>query len=98
MAALYLCRMALALSPTIMSLVSMLEPSSSTIALMYLTTDEWIPPQRPRSEDIATTKWLGFALSCAISAFSKKANQRTKRIIITITYTTIVNFENKTFV
>merc|ERR1712154_540930 len=68
-----LVRMAFALSPTQMIFVSTFGPSSSIIALMYLTTDEWMPPHRPRSDDMAMTRWLGLDLSCSISAFSKKA-------------------------
>ena len=50
--------MVLALSPHTINLV-FTPAESAVLARMALEIPEWIPPQRPRSEEIAMIKWLG---------------------------------------
>lgn len=45
-------------------------------AFTNFTRLEWILPQRPRSDEISTIKWLGFFSSTSTSAFSYNARVR----------------------
>ena len=69
----YRCMIVRILSPTHTMLVVESAARSAMVARMDLPTLEWIPPQRPRSEDIAMIRWFGLRSSVTTSAFSNKA-------------------------
>jgi hypothetical protein len=65
----YLASMSLALSPIVMILILLAFGSVFIMALIFLATDEWTAPQRPRSEVKAINRVPGFCSSFARSAF-----------------------------